>query len=366
MYRLLAWAMLVGVACWAVPAFAEDEAPAEVGDGLHPRVKMETSLGDIILELEGEKTPITVLNFIQYVEDKFYDGLIFHRVIKDFMIQGGGYTTEMVRQREGLRPPIRNEWKTGLKNEKYTIAMGRGRTPDSAASQFYINVVDNNRLDVAQPDGAAYCAFGKVVEGMEVVEAIRNTEVEANPKYRSRDGAVTPVEPVIIKTVTVVEGLDRAKLEQAAAEAETKAVEEAEAAAAKAKEEIEEQMTEAIQKAEEQTGKEVTKTASGLAYIELKAGEGPSPLPTDKVEVHYTGWLVDGTKFDSSVDRGAPTEFGLNQVIKGWTLGVGLMKVGAKWKLIIPPDLAYGERGRPSIPPNSVLTFDVELLSIKK
>jgi len=379
MYRLLTWALLIGVACWTVPVLAEDEAPEtpeapkEVDDGLHPRVKMETSLGDIIFELEGEKAPITVLNFIQYAEDKFYDGLIFHRVIKGFMIQGGGFTPDMNKRTEGLRSPIKNEWKTGLKNEKYTIAMGRRGTPDSAVAQFYINVVDNGNLDRPGRDGAAYCAFGKVVEGMEVVEEIRNVEVKAHAKYRSRDGAVTPVEPVVIKTVTVISGLDRAKLEQAVVEAEKKAAEaaaeaarKAEEAQAKAKEEIKMQMGEAIKKAEEQTEKKVTKTASGLAYIELKAGDGSSPLPTETVDVHYTGWLVDGTKFDSSVDRGAPAKFGLNRVIKGWTEGVGLMKVGAKWKLIIPPDLAYGASGRPSIPPNSVLTFDVELLSIQK
>ena len=123
---------------------------------------------------------------------------------------------------------------------------------------------------------------------------------------------------------------------------------------------------ESVRKFEAETGQKAERTDSGILYIVLKEGDGPSPKPTDTVEVHYTGWLLDGTKFDSSVDRGRPATFPLNGVIRGWTEGVGMMKVGGKRKLIIPPGLAYGSRGRPpTIPPNSYLVFDIELLAIK-
>ena len=108
-----------------------------------------------------------------------------------------------------------------------------------------------------------------------------------------------------------------------------------------------------------------TVTASGLKYFDIVVGDGPQPSgPATRVKVHYTGWLTDGTKFDSSVDRGRPSTFGLNGVIAGWTEGVGSMRVGGKRKLVIPPDLAYGSGGRPSIPPNATLIFDIELLEI--
>ena len=126
-------------------------------------------------------------------------------------------------------------------------------------------------------------------------------------------------------------------------------------------------MQDFITKTESETGKTFETTDSGLKYIVLIEGTGDSkPAPTDTVEVHYTGWLLDGTKFDSSVDRGQPASFGLNRVIAGWTEGVGLMVAGEKRKFVIPSDLAYGPKGKPpTIPPAATLVFDVELLAIK-
>ncbi len=126
-------------------------------------------------------------------------------------------------------------------------------------------------------------------------------------------------------------------------------------------------MQDIIAKAEQETGRKFETTESGLKSLVLTEGTGDtSPAATDNVEVHYTGWLLDGTKFDSSVDRGSPSTFRLNSVIKGWTEGVALMKVGEKRKFLIPGDLAYGPQGSPPrIPPNATLVFDVELLAIK-
>jgi len=337
--------------------------PAAAGGGMMPRVKMETSLGDIVLELNGEKAPISTLNFLKYAEDKFYDGTIFHRVMSTFMIQGGGFTASIDEKKDGLRGGIKNEWKNGLKNERGTISMARlGGQPDSATAQFFINVVENRRLDVPQPDGAAYAVFGKVVEGMETVDKIKDTPVKADPKYPG--GAVVPVETVLIKSVTVLGSYDKPGIEKRVAEA----VAQAEAAAVAATAEATAKMEPAVKKYEDETKLKATRNESGLAYIDLKVGEGEQPAKTDKVEVHYTGWLTDGTKFDSSVDRGQPFTFSLQGgVIKGWLEGVATMKVGGKRKLIIPGNLAYGKRGSPpKIPADAILVFDVELLSIKK
>ena len=137
------------------------------------RVRLETTMGNIVLELDRQHAPVTVDNFLSYVNDGFYDGTIFHRVIGDFMIQGGGYTADLSRKQ--TRPPIKNEADNGLKNSRGTIAMARTRDPHSASAQFFINVEDNGALDHKAPDarGWGYAVFGHVVEGMEVVDEIR-------------------------------------------------------------------------------------------------------------------------------------------------------------------------------------------------
>jgi len=333
-------------------ASSQPAAPAAVDKKVY--VKLETSLGDIVLELDGEKAPISTKNFVDYVDAGFYNGTIFHRVMSNFMIQGGGYLPDLTEKQDGLRPPIKNEWQNGLKNVRGTIAMARTQVADSATAQFFINVVDNGALD--QPrDGAAYAVFGKVVGGMDTVDKIRNTPVHSDPKLPM--GPVVPTEPVIIKAAKRADAAEGAKLAQEAAAAAAKAEAEAKAAGEK-------QLADFLGKVEQETGKKIEKTPSGLMYVILKEGNGPSPKPVDKVEVHYTGTFLDGKKFDSSVDRGEPAKFQLNRVIKGWTEGVGLMKVGEKRKLIIPSDLAYGPSGRPGIPPNSTLVFDIELLGV--
>ena len=161
-------------------------------------VKLSTNFGDITLELNAEKAPITVANFLQYVESGFYSDVIFHRVIDGFMIQGGGFDTSM-KQKKTLAE-IKNEANNGLTNDKYTIAMARTSIPDSASSQFFINVGNNEFLNHTAPtsSGWGYCVFGKVVEGMDVVDKIR--AVKTGSKAGHQD---VPVEPVVINSAVI-------------------------------------------------------------------------------------------------------------------------------------------------------------------
>jgi len=148
-----------------------DPAPS-VGDKRTPRVVMETNHGRIVIELYADKAPITVKSFLQYVDDQYYDGTIFHRVIAEFMIQGGGHVPGMNEKK--TREPIKNESANGLANERGTIALARMANPDSGTAQFFINTKDNRFLDRDKSaDKIGYCVFGRVVEGMDVVDRIR-------------------------------------------------------------------------------------------------------------------------------------------------------------------------------------------------
>ncbi len=151
----------------------------------NPKVLMKTSKGDITIELYLKKAPITVNNFLAYVDEERYDGLIFHRVIKGFMIQGGGYDADF--HKKATKPPIKNEATNRLKNKKGTIAMGRLPEVHSASNQFYINHVDNPGLNHRDntPEGFGYCVFGKVIKGMDVVDAIANTPVTTKRGFQN-------------------------------------------------------------------------------------------------------------------------------------------------------------------------------------
>ena len=161
-------------------------------------VLMSTSLGDIKIELYEKEASETVKNFLSYVNDKFYDGTIFHRVIAGFMLQGGGFTENM--EQKPTKPPIKNEGGNGLKNDTYTLAMARTSVPDSATSQFFINVKNNDFLnrDKSQ-DGVGYAVFGKVIEGLDVVKKIEQVQTGRKGMYSD-----VPVEAVVIKSVTVL------------------------------------------------------------------------------------------------------------------------------------------------------------------
>jgi peptidyl-prolyl cis-trans isomerase B (cyclophilin B) len=174
-------------------------AQAQAAEGV-PVIKLQTTLGDIVLELDAEKAPITVKNFLQYVREGHYDGTIFHRVIDNFMIQGGGFDPDM--KQLPTRTPIKNEADNGLKNDKYTIAMARTPNPHSASSQFFINTKNNDFLNFTAPtsQGWGYAVFGRVVEGFEVVDAIGKVETGTAGIHSD-----VPIQDVIISKAEIVE-----------------------------------------------------------------------------------------------------------------------------------------------------------------
>ncbi|MDR3299958.1 MAG: peptidyl-prolyl cis-trans isomerase [Candidatus Accumulibacter sp.] len=162
-----------------------------------PSVEMQTSLGRMVIELDARKAPVTVDNFLKYVKEGHYDGIIFHRVIDGFMIQGGGFTPSMEEKKTGQ--PIQNEAKNGLKNGRGTIAMARRGDPHSATAQFFINHRDNANLDYPGHDGWGYAVFGKVTQGIEIVDKI--AKVPTGNRGAHRD---VPVEPVIIQSIKIL------------------------------------------------------------------------------------------------------------------------------------------------------------------
>jgi cyclophilin family peptidyl-prolyl cis-trans isomerase len=173
------------------PAGGNKNNPADSKD--NPTVVMETSMGTVKMVLYQDKAPITVANFLKYVDDKHYDGTIFHRVISGFMVQGGGMEPDMQERRS--RPPIKNEAYNGLTNDRGTLAMARTEVADSATAQFFINVVDNDFLNRANArDKVGYAVFGRVTEGMDVVDKIRRVRTTGEPNN-------TPLEPVFIKSI---------------------------------------------------------------------------------------------------------------------------------------------------------------------
>lgn len=160
----------------------------------NPVVVMETNMGTIEIELDEAKAPVTVKNFLSYVDSKFYNGTIFHRVINNFMIQGGGFDEKM--KEKTTKAPIKNEASNGLRNDTGTIAMARTSDPNSATAQFFINVSDNSSLNYPSPDGHGYAVFGKVISGMHVVNRIKTVKTGSMAGHQD-----VPMDTVLIKTV---------------------------------------------------------------------------------------------------------------------------------------------------------------------
>jgi FKBP-type peptidyl-prolyl cis-trans isomerase len=306
--------------------------------------EFNTTKGKIVVQLEYQKTPLTVANFITLAEGTnsqvtnslkgkpYYNGLKFHRVIADFMIQGG------CPKGDGSGDPgyrFDDEFVPELKHSAKGILSMANAGPKTNGSQFFITHKATPHLD------GRHTVFGHVTIGLDVVDKI------------AKDDVITSVK--IIRVGKEAKKFDAEKIfnDYFVKKAEADKIE---AEKQKAAKEI------ALKEFEN-----ATTTESGLKYIVLQQGTGNKPVATSNVKVHYTGMLLEGKVFDSSVQRGEPIDFGLNQVIKGWTEGVQLMQEGSKYKFYIPSQLAYGERGAGGvIPPNTDLIFEVELIKINQ
>ncbi len=315
----------------------------ELKDGLY--AKFNTNKGPIVVQLYFEEVPLTVINFAGLAQGsistpegklkKYYDGLIFHRVIKDFMIQGGDPRGTGTGG-PGYKFP--DEFSDKLKHDSPGILSMANSGPGTNGSQFFITHKATPWLD------NKHTVFGKVVQGQDVVNIIeKGDKINTLTILRVGEKANN------FKT-------DQKSFDNEMAKLEAKEVLEIKKLSAK----FETEMYLRYPKA--------TKTKSGLMYVITKEGEGPSPKAGNSVLVHYNGKFKDGKMFDSSYDRGKPVKFsaGVGQVIKGWDEALVMMKKGEKRTLMIPYHLAYGEKGYPgAIPPKADLIFEVEMIDFK-
>jgi peptidyl-prolyl cis-trans isomerase A (cyclophilin A) len=319
----------------ALPAVAQSKA---LSDGVYAEIKTER--GTITCSLEFQKSPMTVANFIGLAEGtlkangvsgrKFYDGLTFHRVEKGFVVQGGD------PKGDGSGGPgyeFPNEVRGDLKHDAPGVLAMANSGPDTNGSQFYITMEPAPWLD------GGYSVFGHVVQGMDVVNAIKPGDHMISVRILrvgSAAGAFHVTQQSFDAMVAGAQSAvaDKKKKDRAAALATIK-----------------------------KQWPKLSTTKSGLMYEVLSKGSGASPAAGATVSVKYKGMLLDGRVFDSTESRGAPVTFQVDRVIKGWTEALLMMARGEKRRLVIPPELGYGERGYPGvIPPDAFLVFEVELV----
>lgn len=308
--------------------------------------EFNTDKGIIVCKLEYQKVPMTVGNFVALVEGKqentgkpvgqpFYDGIAFHRVIANFMIQGGDAAGN--GSGSATKYSFPDEFDPTLRHSGPGILSMANAGPGTNQTQFFITHVATAWLN------DKHSVFGSVVQGMDVVNAIAQGDKMKTVR--------------IIRVGKEANAFDGKKTyDEKLAVAKKKAEEEAKATSMTAEELVKAKYPKA------------QKTASGLYYVVETEGTGAQAQAGKTVSVHYTGTLANGKKFDSSLDRGQPISFtlGQGQVIKGWDEGIALMKVGSKIKLIIPSELGYGPNGAGGvIPPNATLVFDTELMEVK-
>ena len=326
----------------------------ELEDGVYAEIN--TSLGKMLIQLNYKETPVTVANFIalskgthpdvkqDFKEKKFYNGLIFHRVMDKFMIQGGcplgngsgnpGYTFD-------------DEINPNLKHDKPGILSMANSGPATNGSQFFITEVPTPWLD------GKHTVFGQVISGIEIQDKISNVKTAI---------ANRPENDVIINSINIIKIGESAKNFD-----EVSVWINEEPKLQKRRIEIEKTKREELTKQLEKLSKGYTTTASGLKYKILVSTKNKKAVNGNNVKVHYTGKLMDGNIFDSSLRRNLPFEFkiGEGRVIKGWEEALKILKVGEKASFIIPSNLAYGPRGAGGvIPPNATLIFEIELLEI--
>jgi peptidylprolyl isomerase len=311
---------------------------SDLSQGLY--AKFHTSRGVITTELYHKRTPMTVGNFVALAKglqtndsksegEPYYDGLKFHRVIADFMVQGG------CPKGTGAGGPgyqFDDEIVAELKHDAPGVLSMANAGPGTNGSQFFITHVETSWLD------GKHTVFGKVAEGMDVVNAIKQGDALTKVEILAIGDDAASFDAKASYDAGMADKSNRAKASQAA---------QAEALAS---------LTDGMEK-----------TDSGLHYRMDVEGDGQSPKAGQTVSVHYKGSLTDGTVFDDSISRGQPIEFpiGMGRVISGWDEGILLLKVGGKARLVIPSDLGYGEQGAGGvIPPNATLIFDVELVKV--
>lgn len=333
-----------------IPSSQTSQHGAVSADPLHPRAEVKTNFGDFIIALDAEKAPAASLHFVQYVEKKFYDKTLFHRVPEvPVIIQAGGYTSDMELKNARYSTAFPGHWSTEFSNKKWSVALLRGWGPaGTGTAEFFINVADNKSLDESN-DGHRFAIFGEVVEGKDTVEKIRNVPIATHPKYADGQSRVVPVTPVIIESIRLLTPLDH-ELARARAEEMHRTPSDPVAAL--------------IEELEKKSGNKSVRTDSGIVLVEFVTGRGPKPLISDRIEFHYTGTFLNGETFETTIDRD-PFVREVSKLNAGLMETILSMNEGTRSTAIIPPELAYGTGGIPGIiPPGVMLVYDIELLAI--
>ena len=314
-----------------------------------PRVLIETSAGDITIALDIDRAPATSLNFVHYVESGYYEDTIFHRVLQESVIQGGGYTTGMELKPLDTPPTVTDDWQNSLENDAGTIALIRGKGPNGGGSgEFFINVRDNVEMHNAKTRGR-FAVFGKVVDGQDAIERIRATPVATHPTYAAGRSRVVPVLPITIRSVRLLAPFDRSYARQRAADLQAPE---------------KERIARMIRQLEKDAGREAATSTSGLVCVDQVIGKGPKALPTDTILFNYRGTLLDGTEFESTFEK-EPAVRELKKLIPGLQEALTTMNEGGRRIAILPPDIGWGRDGIPGlVPPDSTIIFEIEFLAI--